>query len=1252
MAKTSSSISAIPIEGSASSATWQSHSALVLQGLSLPYIFIDDNFRLIDQNQAARAWLANWEISNINAASINTLPISLISVLKSKCSSVFEGRSSTQVVEQAMRAPSGTLWWLRLQLSRLSSQDQVPRLYGLLITDITAQKSLEHRLSIQQIRLQRLLDAQTHYVVCSDLEGTHTYWNKVFEEDYGWLYAVGGIAGSSVLRSICEHDHAKVLEVVNKCIAKPGESFRVELDKPGKLGSIRSTLWEFMCILDEMGAPFEIQCTGIEITQLRQLRESEKLLNESQRLAKLGSWNFDFRNDSLTWSDALYDVFGVDRLTFKETHGSFLDLLDPADRRIATAVSKRTQETGEPFHIQYKITTPNGERRVIEEFGHAEMDEQGKVIRLFGTAQNVTDRVQQEEKILNSDRIFEHATDMLSISGYDGHFITINPAWTWVLGWSKEELLSKPFTEFVHPDDWAKTFQEYELVGTGAGSKAFENRYLCKDGSYRWLSWNSISYPEEQKIYASARDITTVKTIEASLNASEERFRKIIQYGSDITVLLDAAGTQTLVSAVAEKITGYSPAQLTGKGLVELIHPDDQPQLMAVYQDVLQHPEKAFQAHYRHIHKSQGWVWLEATVQNFLNNPEFNAVLLKVRDIGETRAKTLLLQKMQVAFEQSPSTIVITDVAGNIELANPKFEEITGYTIEEVLGKNPRILQSGLQSPQFYQQMWATLTEGKVWKGELCNKKKNGDLYWESATITPLFDGQGKICNYLAVKEDITEQRAAREVIAQSKERYKSIIEVSNTGAWEFNVPQKQLWVSDGYLQMLGYSSKDFDQLRAKGYALWTDLLHPEDKSKAIRTFEHYWNNGEVNGYDNHFRLVGKNKKTVWIWSRGKRLSKADGSLSEVILGTHIDISSIKLAEQKIKENELYYRTLLKAQPDMMFVMDKSFVFLDYKAKEGDLYTKPEAFLGKPIDAVMPAENAQFTKNLILQAFKSRKLVESEYELTIQGKVRHFNARVVALDNEKAMITIRDNTESTEYLNRIKKLLSQEEEQKKRLLNFTHIVSHNLRSHTANMQGILLLMDLEAPELLEIEYVKLIRNSANNLNQTLLHLNEVLDISRNLESKFEPTSIHKSIALSLESVQSLAAEKGIKIAVHGLNEDLQLRAIPAYLDSILLNILTNAIKFSDPQKQQRLIKVSLLKMPSCLLISIADNGLGLDMKRHGGQIFGMYKTFHNHSDSKGLGLFITKNQVEAMGGQIKVKSRVGKGSIFKVYLPR
>lgn len=1253
MAPTSSSTPANSEVISAATVAWQMHASLVLHQLPLPYFILDQAFLIIEQNQAARDWLTSWHADGRVAVGPESLPVTLVSVLKKQCSSVLAGQAPTHTIEAAARAPLGKTWWLQLQLSSLpAAPDPSKQLYGLLLTDITVQKSTEHRLAVQQIRLQRLLDAQTHYVVCTDLAGNHTYWNKFFEEDYGWLYTEGGIAGSSGLLSICEHDHAKALETVHKCIEKPGESIRVELDKPGKLGSIRGTLWEFMCILDELGAPFEIQCTGIEITQLRQLRESEQLLNESQRLAKMGSWNFDFRNDSLTWSDALYDVFGVDRLTFKETHGSFLELLDPVDRKLATAISKRTQETGEPFHIQYKITTPAGEKRVIEEFGHAEKDADGKVLRLFGTAQNVTDRIQQEEKILNSDRIFENASDLLSITGFDGLFITINPAWTRVLGWSREELLSKPFTEFVHPDDWSKTFLEYEQVGGGLGSKSFENRYLCKDGSYRWLSWNSISYPEEQKIYASARDITAEKAMQASLRVSEARFEKIIHYSSDITVLLDASGKITMVSSVAESITGYRPDELLGKGIPELIHPEDLTSVNTIYQQLLADASKVYKAQYRHIHKTKGWIWMEGSAQNLLETPEFNAVLLTVRDISENKAKELTLLKMQVAFEQSPNTIVITDVAGNIEMVNPKFEEITGYATEEVLGRNPRILQSGVQSLPFYQQMWTTLTEGKVWKGELCNKKKNGDLYWESATITPLFDEQGKICNYLAVKEDITQQRAARALIAQSKERYKSIIEVSNTGAWEFNVPQKQLWVSDGYLEMLGYEAKDFDSLRPLGYRLWESLLHPEDRERAVQTFERYWENGGHAGYENHFRMLGKNQKLVWIWSRGKRLAKADGSLSEVILGTHIDISSIKAAEQKLKESELYYRTLLKAQPDMMFVMDKSFVFLDYKAKEGDLYTKPEDFLGKPIDEVMPAENATFTKNLLLEAFKSNKVIESEYELSIQGKMRHFNARVVALDGEKAMITIRDNTESTEYLNRIKKLLSQEEEQKKRLLNFTHIVSHNLRSHTANMQGILQLMDLEAPELLELEYVKLIRNSANNLNQTLLHLNEVLDISKNLESKFEPTSLRQSIGRAIDSVQLLAAEKGVEIDWSEVQSDVVVQAVPAYVDSIILNLLTNAIKFSDPSKPNAVVQIKLLKLPKCLMISVADNGLGLDLKRYGKQVFGMYKTFHNRSDSKGLGLFISKNQVEAMGGMMKVRSQPGLGSTFRVYLPR
>src|SRR5690606_23331073 len=121
--------------------------------------------------------------------------------------------------------------------------------------------------------------------------------------------------------------------------------------------------------------------------------------------------DFDFRTDTLTWSDALYDVFDADRETFRETHGSFLSLIDEADREMAQTASQRTQETGEPFNIRYRITTPKGEKRVIEEFGYSEKDASGKIVRLFGTAQDITDRIRTQTELVASEEKYRALFD-------------------------------------------------------------------------------------------------------------------------------------------------------------------------------------------------------------------------------------------------------------------------------------------------------------------------------------------------------------------------------------------------------------------------------------------------------------------------------------------------------------------------------------------------------------------------------------------------------------------------------------------------------------------------------------------------------------------------------------------------------------------------------------------------------------------------------------------------------------------------
>ena len=121
------------------------------------------------------------------------------------------------------------------------------------------------------------------------------------------------------------------------------------------------------------------------------------------------------------------------------------------------------------------------------------------------------------------------------------------------------------------------------------------------------------------------------------------------------------------------------------------------------------------------------------------------------------------LQKLSRAVEQSPATVVITDTEGTIQYVNPKFTELTGYTLDEAIGKNPSILKSGRTPTEEYQRLWATISAGREWRGEFCNRKKNGDLYWESASISPIRDSEGTITHFVAVKEDVTEQRRLQE---------------------------------------------------------------------------------------------------------------------------------------------------------------------------------------------------------------------------------------------------------------------------------------------------------------------------------------------------------------------------------------------------------------------------------------------------------------------------------------------------------
>lgn len=221
--------------------------------------------------------------------------------------------------------------------------------------------------------------------------------------------------------------------------------------------------------------------------------------------------------------------------------------------------------------------------------------------------------------------------------------------------------------------------------------------------------------------------------------------------------------------------------------------------------------------------------------------------------------------------------------------------------------------------------------------------------------------------------------------------------------------------------------------------------------------------------------------------------------------------------------------------------------------------------------------------------------------------------------------------------------------QNNRLLNFAHIVSHNLRSHAGNIETVLNFIETETDETELKELFAMIRSASDQLTETIHNLNEVVAIQTNINEEKSKRPLLTELIKMKNNLRGLIKETNTTIEIE-VDEKLQVNVIPPYLDSILLNLMTNAIKYRSPARKP-IVKIRAEKTQTHVKLDIIDNGLGIDMRLHKNKVFGMYKTFHGNKDARGIGLFITKNQVEAMGGQIDLRSEVGVGSIFTILLP-
>ncbi len=220
-------------------------------------------------------------------------------------------------------------------------------------------------------------------------------------------------------------------------------------------------------------------------------------------------------------------------------------------------------------------------------------------------------------------------------------------------------------------------------------------------------------------------------------------------------------------------------------------------------------------------------------------------------------------------------------------------------------------------------------------------------------------------------------------------------------------------------------------------------------------------------------------------------------------------------------------------------------------------------------------------------------------------------------------------------------------EQNKRLLNFSNIISHNLKSYSNNLALILELFSSSKSEKEKNETFGFLKKISKQFSSTMKHLNDIVDSQNKSLIKSESINIHNYIEQSIESLQ-VQISSIEAIVINSVGREVKILANPVYMESIILNFLTNAIKYRR-EDVVSIITFACVVEDGRLALIINDNGKGIDLKKHGKDLFGMYKTFHGNSDAQGIGLYITKYQVETMGGDIKVVSNVGIGTTFTIY---
>lgn len=1030
------------------------------------------------------------------------------------------------------------------------------------------------------------------------------------------------------------------------------------------------------------------------------LHESEETNKSLFQNSPLPKWIYDL--DTLKFldvNDAAIRAYGYDRNEFLSM--TILDLHTKEDDEMVKEQVRKSKKRGAFNKDSYRHIKKNKDQIEVQ-IESNEIVFKGRRARLVLSV-DLTERIKSEKALIASEKRFksliQEGGDLITILSADGIITYASPNHEAVLGYKSSQLTGKNIIDFIHPDDYSRTIKLYNVLLTRKRIFSSQFRFRHKNGKWLWIesiASNTLNDEAVNGFIINSRNVTARVENEQRIRETNERFESIVKATSDAIYDYDFSTDKVYISGINyHTLFGYRfDDDITDLDFFKSkIHPDDYERIYAIFTKSVENPKKNhFEIEYRFMRSDGSYADISDRFNVIWNNGVPVKKIGVMQDISTRKFQETILAFEKEIYELNANPkvsfdTVINKVVSNIESLIPEslctvlslteentIKHIAGNKIDynyiqaiDGIPIGPSVGSCGTAMYTGKSVFVSDIDHDPLWQPYLEVVQPYG---FKSCWSVPVKKRTGKVMASFAVyfktnktprKEEINllervsnligvliENRNAFEETESAKERYDIVAKATSDTIWDWKIQENRFEWNKGIQGVFGYKKEDV----GKTSNWWFERVHPED---SIRVSVKLYNflEEKVEKWQDEYRFACADGSYKYVFDRGFLVKDENGKPIRMI-GAMQDVTKQKEEEQRLKlletvvtqtkdsviitESEKSSNSI----PKIVFVNPAFSQMTGYKSKEV-VGKSPAIFMGRK------SVSAEITK--LSEALRNKK--EFKFETLNQkknGEEYWVNFSMIPITNKEGehshWISIqRDITEEKKQEKEKEQLIRELTQNNKDLKQFSYITSHNLRAPLSNLTGLLNLIDdipVENQELKEV--LDGFSKSTHLLNETINDLVKVIIIKDN-------PSIDTEEVLIQDIFENVFNQLSFLISLHKPIIKIELKKVSilninkSYLESILLNLLTNAIKYRSTSRQLR-INIASKEVGDNIILTFKDNGIGIDLERNADKIFGLYQRFHNYPDSKGLGLYLVKSQVETMGGSITVQSEVNKGTTF------